>query len=216
MTGKDIFKQRAALRRFSRNPDHPISDAAEMNASVENPFTAAGTVRKVTEIQITTERARSPAGIVQSTCSEADSRSSFSSTRKFAAASTSASHLTEPAPVYSAGPEEPLPDVPASPTRAIHDSDPMTQCTTTVTGGIDPRVLVMAASGNDLESRVRSAQQNPKNAAIHANSAAWGYAKVALLMFLAMFIVWVGHSCLFVVPIPRYPSAKRNFFSLFR
>lgn len=25
-----------------------------------------------------------------------------------------------------------------------------------------------------------------------ANTAAWGYAKVAMLMFVALFIVWVG------------------------
>jgi hypothetical protein len=30
------------------------------------------------------------------------------------------------------------------------------------------------------------------NAAMDANTAAWGYAKVAMLMFVALFIVWVS------------------------
>lgn len=211
-TGKDIFKQRAALRSFSRSPERPISEAAELSVPAENPFKSVGTVRKVTEIQITTEPARSSAEIMKSTYSEADSRSSFSSTRKFAGGATSTNHHGQPSPAHIAGLEEQLPRSVSPPAKNIHDSDPVTLYTTTVTGGLDPRVLMITNPGDDVEAPRQPSQHNPTTSVVYANSAAWGYAKVALLMFLAMFVVWVSPARLPLIAFLPSPNGRKSIF----
>ncbi|OCK92365.1 uncharacterized protein K441DRAFT_570244 [Cenococcum geophilum 1.58] len=146
ITGKDIFKQRAALRAFSKNPSIPLP-------VIENPFTAPNlaAVTKVTEIRVTSETIR-PASLDMITklpSSENGSRSSFSSTRKLG---SRGSLINQNSPV-----------------QVTED---------------DYKLRKMSSAG-------QAGVRRRNNAAMDANTAAWGYAKVAMLMFVALFIVWV-------------------------
>ncbi|EOD52424.1 putative g-protein coupled receptor protein [Neofusicoccum parvum UCRNP2] len=71
-TGRVIFKQRKALRAFSRSNEQPFPP-------VKNPFNATNAVTATTEVVVTSESIES-AGNTKRGDPEADSRSSFSST----------------------------------------------------------------------------------------------------------------------------------------
>lgn len=64
---------------------------------------------------------------------------------------------------------------------------------TTTSGQNYEQYSVNIASGPAKYRRSRmSAQRNKNNAALEANTAAWGYTKVALLFFVSLLITWVS------------------------
>lgn len=161
---------------------------------IENPFVAGNlsAVTKVTEIQVTTETIRSPSDDTirkASTCDTETGRSSFSSTRKlgtlpqqpnqarFARRSDNNQTGTEAWPY------------PAASTKG---SEPKTNYTTTIVAGPTDRAGGPLPLPLDEEHSRHQFGAKKRNATMQANTAAWGYAKVAMLMFIALFIVWVS------------------------
>lgn len=205
ITGKDIFKQRAALRAFSKNPSIPLP-------VIENPFTAPNlaAVTKVTEIRVTSETIR-PASLDMITklpSSENGSRSSFSSTRKLSSRGPLINQNSSKYPRY----EEPA----NWPYNAhIHDQNPSTKCTTTVTVGSPVQVMEDDYKLRKTSSAGQAGVRRRNNAAMDANTAAWGYAKVAMLMFVALFIVWVPSTVNRVYSLvhPDHPLYVLNLMS---
>jgi len=64
---------------------------------------------------------------------------------------------------------------------------------TTASGKNYEQYSVNIASGPAKYRRSRMfAQRNKNNAALEANTAAWGYTKVALLFFISLLITWVS------------------------
>ncbi|KAF2202894.1 family A G protein-coupled receptor-like protein [Delitschia confertaspora ATCC 74209] len=146
ITGHNIFKQRNALRSFTRRPPSEIE-------IVTDPFTSENltNIAKVTKIEVVTEKIQPDGTFVsQESANEYDSRSSFASTRNLSAEIQKLNSNTTP-------------------------SSPQPRDTQTHTISATPQ----------------AAQFPRRDAASHANRAAWGYAKVAFLMFVALFIVWV-------------------------
>ena len=176
----EIFKQRAALRAFDRHPSVPMP-------KLENPFTIANpsAVTKVTEIQVVSETIKPEHDYANSDKSNtADSVSDRSFGMR------SGARLEQQAPRIPASSPWPYPNF--STTQAQDDA----KTTTTVTAGI-PRTDEPCEEG--VVRPMTSTGVPRRTAAVHANShdtAAWGYAKVALLMFIAMFIVWVSSAYL--------------------
>ncbi|KAF2691619.1 hypothetical protein K458DRAFT_286597 [Lentithecium fluviatile CBS 122367] len=185
VTGRQIFKKRSELRSFSRKA------AVDMDEEmIANPFTAAD-IRKIkvqTEMEVThspleqdSEAAFPPSGN--------ESRSSFSSTNHLSnAAEAPATNVpttrrfsrvnweANPAQDYP-GPMPQREDGARTGYRATAFSTNKTKGMVTVT----PR-SVSISHPNPLRRR---------HAAMEGNAAAWGYFKVAFLMFAALFIVWV-------------------------
>lgn len=205
ITGKDIFKQRAALRVFSKNPAIPLP-------VIENPFDEPNlaAVTKVTEIRVMSEAIRSASeDIAKTTPSENDSRSSFSSTRKLSTQGPLTSHNPSRYP-HSAN--WPYSTQPSAEQAHVRNQDPSTQCTTTVSVGIN------ATEEGEHGSRKLSSTgvgRRRNNATMDANTAAWGYAKVAMLMFIALFIVWVPSTINRVYSLvhPEHPLYFLNLIS---
>ncbi|XTI84913.1 hypothetical protein V2W45_211194 [Cenococcum geophilum] len=188
ITGKDIFKQRAALRAFSKNPSIPLP-------VIENPFTAPNlaAVTKVTEIRVTSETIR-PASLDMITklpSSENGSRSSFSSTRKLGSRGSLINQNSSKYSRYEKPANWPYNAHITADKSHIHDQNPSTKCTTTVTVGSPVQVTEDDYKLRKMSSAGQAGVRRRNNAAMDANTAAWGYAKVAMLMFVALFIVWV-------------------------
>lgn len=211
VTGKDIFKQRAALRAFSKNPSIPLP-------VIENPFTAANltAVTKVTEIRVTSETIRpaSPDMINKSPASENDSRSSFSSTRKLSSQGPLTNQNTSKYSRFEKPANWPYQAHITADKSHIHDQDPSTQCTTTVTVGTPAQVTEDEYKLRKTSSTGQAVARR-RNAAMDANTAAWGYAKVAMLMFVALFIVWVPSTINRVYSLvhPDHPLFALNLLS---
>ncbi|KAF2756345.1 family A G protein-coupled receptor-like protein [Pseudovirgaria hyperparasitica] len=193
VTGKDIFKQRAALRAFSKDQPRP-----PMPIPV-NPFMSEGlAVRKVTEIQITHEtiRPQSPDYQAKSLESEDGTRSSFASTRKLSHKPTH--NLTNGTSPFTRLANDPWPYTEGATGELPGENNP--NFSTTVTAGRSPQQTETERQEEDTQPTKREARvakrelkahRKKSAAARHANSAAWGYAKVSMLMFLALFVVWV-------------------------
>ncbi|KAF2461523.1 hypothetical protein BDY21DRAFT_398104 [Lineolata rhizophorae] len=172
-TGRDIFKQRAALRAFSKNRPEPPPAVGKSSSTSSN-----STVTKVVDIEVKTERIDLP--IVDGMIPGNESQESFGS----------AGSLKDGVPAHANYPYE----WQVSAERRIYDQNPSTRCSATVTAE--------RRNPDDEESALRSAppaktpttpgprRYGNANAALNANRAAWGYAKVSLLMFVAMIIVW--------------------------
>lgn len=212
ITGKDIFKQRAALRAFSQNPLIPLP-------IIENPFTAPNlaSVIKVTEIRVTSETIRpaSPDMITRSPSSENNSRSSFSSTRKLSSRGPLTNQNSFEYPRYEKPANWPYKAHITSNKFRIHDQNPSTECTTTVTVGSPVQVTEDDCELRKTSSAGQAGVRRRNNAAMDANTAAWGYAKVAMLMFVALFIVWVPSTVNRVYSLvhPDHPLYVLNLMS---
>jgi hypothetical protein len=183
-TGRRIFKKRAILRSFSRrSPTEPVP-------VIKNPFidVAAKTIHVQNDIHIhvTTRPSNLSAygPTVESPTFASVSRTSFSSTNNL-------SNAIEP-------------PMPVLPTARSSRAD-WTNSTTILAENERPevtkssyRATVSATNAvSDLEAALPSAsttQSLPyvrRTVAMEGNTGAWGYFKVAFLMFAALFIVWV-------------------------
>ncbi|KAL1629278.1 hypothetical protein SLS56_005382 [Neofusicoccum ribis] len=187
-TGRVIFKQRKALRAFSRSNEQPFPP-------VKNPFNATNAVTATTEVVVTSESIES-AGNTKRSDPEADSRSSFSSTRKLSGTtanqdSTYQRH-SDPSDANLFSRYEPDSAVwPYSNAVSGARGDTKNVFSTSVSAGTPvPAELLLDFEG-PRPSSSGAGNRKPSTAGRHANDAAWGYAKVAFLMFVALFIVWV-------------------------
>ncbi|KAF2000274.1 hypothetical protein P154DRAFT_205233 [Amniculicola lignicola CBS 123094] len=183
VTGHKIFQKRAVLRSFSRRP------GSEPAPVIVNPFTAANlnNIERKTDIHVVTETIDSEITAVPQAYTN-ESRSSFSSTRNLS------NHHPGPVPAAS---------IPSRFSRMNWQSAPRGMAEPSKEQGEVPgsgyRVTVTADHKNaDLEAalpRQTPVSQAPlhvrRTAAMEGNTAAWGYFKVAFLMFAALFIVWV-------------------------
>ncbi|KAF2270920.1 family A G protein-coupled receptor-like protein [Lojkania enalia] len=184
VTGHKIFKKRAALRSFSR---HTPSDTFP----VINPFTACNlnNIERKTDIHIITETIDSEATVVPQAYG-GESRSSFASTRNL---STPPIQI----PPRIASPSSPrfarvnwgsgargIDDI-----EQIQDDNPASGYKVTVTADHSP-LDIEAANARTMSVGQNTAQVR-RTAAMDGNTAAWGYFKVAFLMFTALLIVWV-------------------------
>ncbi|KAF2105481.1 hypothetical protein BDV96DRAFT_509281 [Lophiotrema nucula] len=178
ITGRRIFKQRSQLRSFSRStPVDPVPVIA-------NPFTVANlnNIEKKTDIRVVTETIGSETTTVSPTY-ENESRTSFSSTRNLSVAPPIAPNASRLSPInWSSGTRT------TGAAQQQQKDDPARGYQVTVTA--QPNIP-------DIESapaRPFSVSQRTnvrRNDAMEGNSNAWGYFKVAFLMFAALFIVWV-------------------------
>jgi hypothetical protein len=178
ITGHNIFRQRNALRSFTRSLPSQVQ-------VVGNPFIADNTINieKVTKIEVVTEKIQAD-GASATPESANGSRSSFSSTRNLS--NDTQTETDKPAPSGRfQRPHWPYPIKPAANTSTQNMSR-----TVAISGGIndieaEPLPLTTPLSPQGTQTR------RTHDAARDANRAAWGYAKVAFLMFVALFIVWV-------------------------
>ena len=137
--------------------------------------------------------------ITKSPSSENDSRSSFSSTRKLSSQRPLTNQNSSKYPRYEKPANWPYKAHITADKSHIHDQDPSTKCTTTVTAGSPVQVTEDDCKLRKTSSAGQAGVRRRNNAAMDANTAAWGYAKVAMLMFVALFIVWVS------LPIFSFP-----------
>ncbi|KAJ9651522.1 hypothetical protein H2201_009272 [Coniosporium apollinis] len=184
-TGRVIFKKRAQLRAFDNDP-HASAP------TIENPFALMNlpAVTKVTRIEVTTEAIVLPSRIHSGPESlRTVSRSSFSSTRKLSAAPASpppaqqseySRFLGQP----NSGIRPYFASITADPSRP-HEQDAIAGSTIPVTS--EHTVTDEEA----LSSRKTTSSHARRRAAHQGNEAAWAYAKVAMLMFIALIVVWV-------------------------
>ncbi len=175
VTGRDIFKQRAALRSFTKNQIVPLP-------KLKNPFTTEfpAQVTKVTEIKVTSEAVeeveQSPSFDTDHS-SDGESRMSYSS---FHEAAQLRSHSRQGSHGKAYPPRK-------GSLKGVHCKGRNVNYITSVTSGKD------SLRSDDVRMRGDSVVHiHSNNVAMRANTAAWGYAKVAMLMFIAMFIVWVS------------------------
>ncbi|OJD36947.1 g-protein coupled receptor [Diplodia corticola] len=185
-TGRVIFKQRKALRAFSRSNEQPFPQ-------IKNPFNITNAVTAVTEVVVTSEAIRSEDNLRTGDV-EADARSSYSSTRKLSGTTAGQSthrNNSEPGdnpPFHRYEPDSAV--WPYSNAVSGGNADPKNVFSTSVSAGAPvPAELLLDFEGPRPTS---SGNGNRKGSGgRHANDAAWGYAKVAFLMFLALFVVWI-------------------------
>ena len=192
ITGKDIFRQRKMLRSFSKAHHVPMPQ-------IQNPFTMSNpvTVRKVTEIRVTSVSMSDIPSIQQTEgadASEAKSlrgvKTSISSRRQRNGPSPlDLSKRTTLTPGDNASPS-PSPSYQPSISEdpEIYSHGPSVECTATVSTG---EAQASAGDGSKPTAATSRAMRE-HNAAMRANTAVWGYAKVAMLMFIAMLVIWVS------------------------
>lgn len=166
-TGHQIFKKRAELRSFSQVPDHEIGNG------ITNPFTATDFRNIKVETEMRVETCLMTASTDQDTACP-PSRSSFDSSKE----------LSDPVDTKHQ---------PSFPPRAVsrpgdgsHTGYKATAFATCHSHSLDGK-----------SSRSISINHSPnkrRTAAMESNAAAWGYFKVAFLMFAALFMVWVPSS----------------------
>lgn len=177
ITGHNIFRQRNALRSFAQDPPSQVT-------VIENPFTADNStnIEKITKIEVVTEKIQ-PDIITASSDDANESRSSFSSTRNLSTEAHTQNTGTG-APNRFPRPHWPYPTKTTSNTPQQNMSR-----TVAISGGHNADVEAEALPIAPATPRVTQVRRH--DAARDANRAAWGYAKVAFLMFVALFIVWV-------------------------
>ena len=193
ITGKDIFRQRKMLRSFSRAHHVPMP-------RIQNPFTMNNpvAVRKVTEIRVTSVSMSDMASTHAAEAAEAKSspaaKTSISSRRQrngpspldlSKRATLSAGDSASPSPSPSPSPSY-QPSIYEDPDIYIHG--PSVECTATISTG-EPRTV---AKNRPRPTTATTRAMREHNAAMRANTAVWGYAKVAMLMFVAMLVIWVS------------------------
>ncbi|KAF1974435.1 hypothetical protein BU23DRAFT_117269 [Bimuria novae-zelandiae CBS 107.79] len=192
VTGRQIFKKRAELRSFTRLPDQ------EMGNTVTNPFAAMDFRNIKVETEMKVETSWQTTSIDQdSATAYPPSRTSFSSTKA----------LSEPVEVraISSSPQ------PSAPARSVlrHEDGPRTGYKATAFSTNQAPSL----EGKDTHS-FSITQHSPnrrRTAAVEGNAAAWGYFKVAFLMFAALFIVWVPST---VNRLQQFVDKEHSIFGL--
>ncbi|KAJ9643392.1 hypothetical protein H2201_004394 [Coniosporium apollinis] len=185
-TGRVIFKRRAQLRAFGK--EHPHAPAP----IIENPFalTDLSAVTKTTKIEVTTEVIElAPEACSSPVPFRPDSRSSYSSARPLSSAGTSAA----PAPNHSYS-------------RSWGQLDPeLWACSAIITANtsrshkhrtiMEPESPATSGEimGDEEAAPARKSFSHTirRRVANQGNEAAWAYAKVAMLMFIALVVVWV-------------------------
>jgi hypothetical protein len=205
VTGREIFKKRSELRSFSRRA------AADLDIdTVSNPF-VAGDLRNIkveTEMKVTLSTVDEDPEAV-SPVSDNDSRSSFASTNQLSNTTDAPAPNPSNASRFSRVDweaeqlQEPARSIPQREDgvrhgyRATAFSTNKTKDTVTVTP-----VSVSISHNSPVKRR---------HAAIEGNRAAWGYFKVAFLMFAALFIVWVPST---VNRLQQFINQERSIFGL--
>ncbi|EKG10008.1 hypothetical protein MPH_12882 [Macrophomina phaseolina MS6] len=217
-TGREIFRQRAFLRNSNRSCRNS-SDPPIPLLRTGNPFTANihNGIQRVTEIEVVCEdvnrRDNDRMDVEQcksDRSSQFQARNSFSSTRQ----------LSTPPPVHAPQQENPhcvstgqkntctsccnSAIWPYSNNKQTDRDLNRYYATASITTGTTPAEALdtrfadldrIESSGSSSEQQQYQHQQDPEK--LHtpygvANDAAWGYAKVAFLCFVALFIVWVS------------------------
>ena len=189
ITGKDIFRQRKLLRSFSVAHHVPMPQ-------IHNPFTINKpvTVRKVTEIRVTSQPISDIASVQAFEVAEAKSlpaaKTSICSRRQRNGPSlldlskgetlATGDHISpSPSPSYQPSLNE---DVES------FNHWPSVECTASISTGEQQGM----ADNRSNPTAGTSRAMREHNAAMRANTAVWGYAKVAMLMFVAMLVIWVS------------------------
>ena len=160
-TGRQIFKKRAELRTFSKAADQELV----------NPFTAVDFIKVETEMKV--ETSWKEASIDRDSLPESPSRNSFSSTKE----------LSEPPDTLAIPSSAPVIVMPR------HDRGPRIEYKATAFS--TNRIQTPTAKHSHSFSNNRETPNKRRATAMEGNAAAWGYFKVAFLMFAALFIVWV-------------------------
>ena len=193
ITGRKIFKKRAMLRSFSRKArsvrSSVRSSAHKPIPVITNPFMAgAPTIHVQNEISVHVSSNPLDSCDVEPTAefpvSSNGSRSSFSSTRHLSTATEPP--ISVPQPVrYSraswAGP----------PSEVVEEKIETAQCSYQATVSATNTTSDLEAGFRHSKSRTLSLPHIRRTATRDGNTAAWGYFKVAFLMFIALFVVWV-------------------------
>jgi hypothetical protein len=182
ITGRKIFKKRSELRSFTKKTAADLDQEA-----MTNPFTA-GEIIVETEMKVT-HSALDQDEEVASRIGSNESRSSFSSTNQLSdAAEAPATHATTASSFSCANWETEVPQAPeASNTPSRDITRTGYRATAFSTNKTKSLVTVTPRS-------VSVGRHNPsrrRHTAMEGNAAAWGYFKVAFLMFAALIVVWV-------------------------
>jgi hypothetical protein len=202
-TGIKIFRQRALMRSFS--PSKRLSalrDSGIITKSDSDPFMAENSIVVTTQIKYdihphgTNSRCETPDG-------EHESMSSYSSTRNLSS------------PIHAERPS-PTPSEPTSPIRQnwqnslpIDSRRSSHQIGKYENNGYRATAFATLSSGDMAPFPVRSPPPSPRQPKMQPrpetqirtrptegnNAAAYAYLKVAFLMFVALFVVWVPSTC---------------------
>jgi hypothetical protein len=171
-TGRQIFKKRAELRSFSKIPEQ------EIGSTITNPFTAIDFRNIKVETEMKVETSYKTKSIDQdSLAAYPPSRGSFSSTKELSEPSDASAVSPSPQPFH------------AIKTTSRREDGPRTGYKATAFATSQAPCLSVKHSQS-----FSTTQHNPnrrRTAAMEGNAAAWGYFKVAFLMFAALVIVWV-------------------------
>lgn len=185
-TGRVIFNQRRALRAFSRSNEQPFPQ-------IQNPFNA-NAVTAITEVTVTSEAIQSDDNLKPGDL-EADARSSFSSTRNLSGTTANQgtngrnNNASDKNPFQRYEPNSAV--WPYSNAVSGAQGDTKNVFSTSVSAGAPvPAELLLDFEGPRPPSS-GGGNRKSSTAGRHANDAAWGYAKVAFLMFIALFVVWI-------------------------
>jgi len=202
VTGRKIFKKRSELRSFTKKTSTDLDVEA-----ISNPFTA-GEIVVETEMKVThstldqDDEAASPIG-------SNESRSSFSSTNQLSdTAEAPATHATTASRFSRVNWETERPqESHASNTPARDRSRTGYRATAFSTNKAKSLVTVTPRSvsvGHYNSNRRR-------HTAMEGNAAAWGYFKVAFLMFAALIVVWVPST---VNRLQQFINKDKSIFGL--
>ncbi|KAL1645226.1 hypothetical protein SLS58_003933 [Diplodia intermedia] len=183
-TGRVIFKQRKALRAFSRSNEHSLPQ-------IRNPFNTPNAVTAVTEVIVTSESIRSEDDL-RTVDVEADARSSYSSTRTLSGTTVGHRNNSEPSDNHPFQRYEPDNAVwPYSNAVSGGNGDPKNLFSTSVSAGAPVPAELLIDFDGPRPTSSSNGNRKTGSGGRHANDAAMGYAKVAFLMFLALFFVWI-------------------------
>jgi hypothetical protein len=191
-TGRQIFKKRAELRSFSKIPDQ------EVGSTITNPFTAMDFRNIKVETEMKVETSYKTMSIDQdSLAAYPPSRGSFSSTKE----------LSEPADISALSPSSQPFDPIKAPTR--REDGPRTGYKATAFA--TSQAPCPSAKHSQSFSTTQHNPNRRRTAAMEGNAAAWGYFKVAFLMFAALFIVWVPST---VNRLQQFIDKEHSIFGL--
>lgn len=181
ITGHRIYKRRAVLRSFSRKA--PTGSLPV----ITNPFTAVApkSIHVQSEVRVLVSDKPSDLSDVEPTCANG-SRSSFSSTRNLS------SPVESPIPASSTQTRFSRVNwaSASSATDEANEQVDVPNCYYKATVSATT-VLDLEAAQLRSQSASHSLPHIRRTVAMDGNTAAWGYFKVAFLMFAALFIVWV-------------------------
>ncbi|KAH7049260.1 hypothetical protein B0J12DRAFT_754333, partial [Macrophomina phaseolina] len=123
---------------------------------------------------------------------EADARSSFSSTRNLSGTTSTHGQSSNPNDKHSFPRYEPNHAVwPYSNAVSGANGDTKNVFTTSVSAGAPVPTQQLASFEARHPTSSGPCHRKNSTARYHANTAAWGYAKVSFLMFVALFVVWI-------------------------